>query len=183
VLDAGILVSAGHSNAMYKQAARAFSIGIPVATHLFNAMSAFQSREPGMVGAIYDNESVMSSIVCDGIHVDYAAIRISKRLMNDRLFFITDAVAETTTGEYVHLFKGDRYALPDGTLSGSALSMMQCVKNAVQFVGISLEEALRMASTYPARLISKDYKLGRIESGYKASFVLFDENFNIKHNI
>lgn len=174
-----ILVSAGHSNATYAQAIKAFDHGIPVATHLFNAMSPFHSREPGLVGAVYDHPSVMSSIICDGIHVDYAAVRISKKLMGNRLFFITDAVAATTGGEYEHVFRQDHYTLPDGTLSGSALTMMQSVQNAVQHAGIHLEEALRMASLYPARLSGNEYKLGRIEKGYQDSFVLFDKSLKL----
>ncbi len=180
LLDEGIIVSAGHTNATYKEATHAFNKGIPAATHLFNAMSPLQHREPGMVGAIYNHSKVMSSVVCDGVHVDYAAVRISKEILKERLFFITDAVAEITEGEYIHLFKGDRYTLPNGVLSGSSLSMIQCVKNAVEHVGISLDESLRMASTYPARLLSDDTKLGRIETGYNASFVVFDNNLDIK---
>ncbi|MEJ7769805.1 MAG: N-acetylglucosamine-6-phosphate deacetylase, partial [Chitinophagaceae bacterium] len=71
LLEKGILVSAGHSNATYMQASKAFKNGIPAATHLFNAMSAFQSREPGMVGAIYNDSKVVSRVVCDGVHVDF----------------------------------------------------------------------------------------------------------------
>jgi len=122
---------------------------------------------------------VASSIVCDGIHVDYAAVHIAKKVLQQRLFFITDAVAETTTGEYQHLFSGDRYALPDGTLSGSALTMLQCVKNAVAHAGISFEEALRMASAYPAQLITGK-KLGRIEPGYQADFVVIDPSLELQ---
>ena len=99
--------------------------------------------------------------------------------MQQRLFFITDAVAETTTGEYQHLFQGNRYALPDGTLSGSALTMLQCVKNAVAHAGIALEEALRMASAYPAQLI-KSEQLGKIEKGYAANFVVFDDMLKLQ---
>jgi N-acetylglucosamine-6-phosphate deacetylase len=180
LLDQEIIVSAGHTNASYKEATQAFNKGIPAATHLFNAMSPLQHREPGMVGAIYDHSKVMSSIVCDGVHVDYVAVRISKQVLKERLFFITDAVTEITEGEYKHIFKGDRYTLPDGTLSGSSLTMMKCVKNAVQHAGISLDEALRMASAYPARLLGERYKLGKIERGYQSSFVVFDDDLNIK---
>lgn len=180
LLDQQIIVSAGHTNASYKDATAAFRKGIPVATHLFNAMSPLQHREPGMVGAIFDQAKVMSSIVCDGVHVDYAAVRISKKILQERLFFITDAVTEILEGEYKHIFKGDRYTLPDGTLSGSSLTMMQCVQNAVQYVGISLDEGLRMASTYPARLLGESYKMGKIEKGYEAAFVIFDDALNIK---
>lgn len=177
LLKNNILVSAGHSNAIYNDATRAFDNGIATATHLFNAMSAFQHRAPGMVGAIYDHPKAMCSVVCDGVHVDFAAVRISKKIMKERLFFITDAVAETNSGDYIHVYKGDRYTLPDGTLSGSSLTMMQCVKNAVEHVSIELDEALRMASLYPAKLLGEDCKLGKIKKGYEASFVIFDEKF------
>lgn len=182
LLRQDIIVSAGHSNATYQQAMEAFDRGIPAATHLFNAMSPLQHREPGMVGAVFNHPAVRSSIVCDGIHVDYAAVRIAKSMLQERLFFITDAVAETTAGEYQHLFKGDRYTLPDGTLSGSALTMMQCVKNAVQQAGIPLEEALRMAATYPAQLL-KDRKTGLIAKGYAANMVVFDAALNVQQVI
>lgn len=178
LLDKEIIVSAGHSNATYQQAMQAFEAGVPAATHLFNAMSPFQHRAPGMVGAVFNHPGVCSSIVCDGIHVDYSAVRIAKQIMQERLFFITDAVAETLSGEYQHVYKGDHYALPDGTLSGSALTMMQCVKNGVVEVGIPLDEALRMASTYPAQFI-KDKRLGLIAEGYEADMVVFDENLQV----
>jgi len=178
LLQNDIIVSAGHTNASYQQARKGFAKGIPAATHLYNAMSPLQHREPGMVGAIMDHPTVMSSIVCDGIHVDYAAVRIAKKIMQQRLFYITDAVAEIKTGEYQHIFKGDRYTLPDGTLSGSSLTMMQCVKNGVEQAGIPLDESLRMATVYPAQLL-KGRKIGRIEKDYEAGFAVFDNAFNL----
>ncbi|MEP6748287.1 MAG: N-acetylglucosamine-6-phosphate deacetylase [Bacteroidota bacterium] len=174
LFDNNIIVSAGHSNATYKEGVAAFDKGITTATHLFNAMSAFQHREPGLVGAIYNHPTAMSSVVPDGIHVDFAALRISKKIMQERLFIITDAVTAATEGDYPHVFKGDRYTMPDGTLSGSALTMMQGVKNLVTKVGIDLEEALRMASLYPAQVVGLDKKLGRIEKGFNAEFVVID---------
>lgn len=174
-----IIVAAGHSNASYEEAIDSFYAGVPAATHLFNAMSPLQSRAPGMVGAIYDHTDVMSSIVCDGIHVDFAAVRISKKIMGERLFLITDAVTEVAYGEYPHAGKGDRYTMPDGTLSGSALTMLQAVRNAVEKVGIPLPEAMRMASLYPARLMGLDKKFGCIQEGSMADFVLLDEELNL----
>ena len=179
LLKNNIIVSAGHSNATYDAAIKGFYQGIPSATHLFNAMSPLQGREPGMVGAIYDNGDVMASVVCDGIHVDFASVRISKKILGDRLFFITDAVVEVLEGEYQHVFKNDRYTLPDGTLSGSSLSMIQCVINGVEKVGIPLPEALRMASLYPAQVL-KDKKLGSIHRGAKADFVILNEQLVIQ---
>jgi len=175
LLDNGILVSAGHSNANYSRAKDVFNLGIPAATHLFNAMSPLQGREPGMVGAIYDDHRVMSSIICDGVHVDFASVRISKKIMGDRLFFITDAVTEIREGNYKHIFQGDRYTLPDGTLSGSCMTMISTFKNAVAKSGIQMEEALKMCSLYPARLL-KDPSLGRIESGQPADFIILKKD-------
>jgi N-acetylglucosamine-6-phosphate deacetylase len=182
MLDAGIIVSAGHSNASYQDGLNGFNWGIPAATHLFNAMSPLQGREPGMVGAIYDHGRVVSSIVCDGIHVDFASIRISKKILGERLFFITDAVAEVLHGEYQHIFKKDRYTLPNGTLSGSALTMMQCVRNGVEKVGMELTESLRMASYYPSKLIGLD-NVGTLSPGSVADFVLIDGNLDLKEVI
>lgn len=178
-----LVVSAGHTNAKYGEANHGFNRGIPAATHLFNAMSPLQHRDPGMVGAIFNHPLVLSSLVCDGVHVDYAAVIIAKKIMETRLFYITDAVAETLKGEYQHLYKGDRYTLPDGTLSGSSLTMMQAVKNGVEQAGIPLDESLRMASAYPAKLIERKFQLGKIERGSAAHFVLFDGELNVKRVI
>ena len=179
LLNNGIVVSAGHSNANYKQATAAFDNGITTATHLFNAMSPFQHREPGLVGAIYNHPKVMSSIVPDGIHVDFAALRISKKIMQERLFIITDAVTPTSGGDYPHVLKGDRYTMPDGTLSGSALTMIKSVKNLVTEAGIELEEALRMASLYPAQVVGLNKRYGKIEKGFAAALIVFDDAFSV----
>jgi N-acetylglucosamine-6-phosphate deacetylase len=173
----GILISAGHSNATYQQALKSFD-KIKMATHLFNAMSPFQSREPGMVGAIYNHPSVCTSLVADGVHVDFAAIRISKKILGERIFLITDAVTQTLSGPYRHLLKDNRYVLPNGILSGSALTMIKAVKNCVEFCDIGLSEALRMASLYPARLLGTADEYGRIEKNYRACFIVFDKDLN-----
>lgn len=180
LLDHNVLVSAGHSNATYQQATNSFNKGITAVTHLFNAMSPLQSREPGMVGAVYDHATVNSSIVCDGVHTDFTAVRISKKIMKERLFLITDAVPQTIDGEYKHIFNTDRYTLPDGTLSGSALTMMKAVNNCVDNVGIPFEEALRMASLYPARVAGLDDQFGKIEKGYKANLVILSKGREVK---
>ena len=179
LLNSGVVVSAGHSNASYEEAVDGFYQGITAATHLFNAMSPLQGRQPGIVGAIYDNNDVRCSVVCDGIHVDFASVRISKKIMQHRLFFITDAVAEVNYGEYAYVFKGDRYTLPDGTLAGSALTMLQAVRNGVEKCGIPLPEALRMASLYPATVMGLQNQLGVIAPGARADLILLDEEMNL----
>ena len=173
------IVSAGHTNATYKQAQYGFGKGIMTATHLFNAMTGLQHREPGVVGAVFNDSNVMSSIVCDGIHVDFAAVRIAKKVMEQRLFYITDAVAESKKGSYPHVFKNDRYTLPDGTLSGSCLTMMQCVKNGIERAGIQPEESLRMAAEYPASLLQSESPQGKIQEHHAAHFVVFDDDYKV----
>jgi N-acetylglucosamine-6-phosphate deacetylase len=174
----GVIISAGHSNATYEEAMRAFDAGIPVATHLFNAMSSLGHRAPGMVGAIFDHPSVMSSMVPDGYHVDFAAMRIAKNCMKERLFVITDAVTETSEGGYGHHLEGDKYE-SNGILSGSALTMAGCLRNLVNKVGVELEEALRMVSAYPAKVMGKAHCMGRIEKGYEANLVMLDESLEV----
>ncbi|TWI81654.1 N-acetylglucosamine-6-phosphate deacetylase [Lacibacter cauensis] len=179
LIDRNVIVSAGHSNATYQQATAGFNKGITTATHLFNAMSPLQGREPGMVGAIYDHATAYSSIVCDGFHTSFEAVRISKKMMEERLFLITDAVTETTEGAYQHLLKHDRYVLPDGTLSGSALTMLSAVNNCIQHAGIEFDEALRMASLYPAR-VANLLQLGKIEEGFAADFTVLSKSKELK---
>ena len=150
----GIIVSAGHSNASYEIATQFFNNNITVATHLFNAMSSFQHRSPGMVGALFNHKCTMCSLVADGHHVDFAAIKIAKRLMGERLFCITDAVTPSNTGLYQHTLVGDKYESA-GTLSGSALTQLKSINNLVTEVGMDLGEAVRMCSIYPAQVMKK----------------------------
>lgn len=169
-----VIISSGHTNATYEQAMNSFNKGIKTATHLFNAMSPLQHRAPGMVGAILDRDDVNVSLVADGHHVDFAAIRIAKKILQERLFLITDAVTENRQGQYSHRLQGDKYVIADGTLSGSALTMLQAVQNCVNKAGISLQEALRMASLYPARAMSLERQFGRIEEGFRENFVILN---------
>ena len=179
LLESNIIVAAGHSSTTYEQAKNAFQQGIKRVTHLFNAMSQLQGREPGLIGAAYNSE-VWASIIPDGIHVDFASIQISKKMMGKRLFIITDAVTNDISGDYKFIHAGTHYTDTKGTLSGSALTMMQGVKNCVEQVEIPLEESLRMASTYPAEVLNLDHYLGKIKPNYQANMVIFDDNFVVK---
>ena len=166
----GIVVSAGHSNADYEEATAFLNNNISVATHLFNAMSPLQHRAPGWVGALFNHKRAMSSLVADGYHVDFNAIKIAKKMMGERLFCITDAVTTTTTGPYQHLLVGDKYESA-GTLSGSALTQIKSINNLVNEVGIDLGEAIRMCSLYPAQVIKKQGITGKIDINEKADLL------------
>ncbi|HUX84893.1 MAG TPA: N-acetylglucosamine-6-phosphate deacetylase [Chitinophagaceae bacterium] len=181
--DHGVVVSAGHSMASFRQAMDAFDKGVLAATHLFNAMSPLQGREPGLVGAILDHPGVRCSVVADGIHVDFNSIRICKKIMGERLWLITDAVEENPKGDYVYIRTSDRYVTGEGILAGSLLTMMSAVKNCVTEIGISLEESLRMASTYPARVIHREKEFGKLLPGCRADIVVFDGEYQVRELI
>ncbi|MCY7330705.1 MAG: amidohydrolase family protein, partial [Saprospiraceae bacterium] len=173
LLRSTIHLSAGHSNATFAEAQRGFAKGIGRVTHLFNAMSAFQGRAPGLVGATYARKP-WTSIIADGIHCDFQSLKISKQILGDKLFLISDAVTESLTGDYRFRYAGDRYVDAAGTLAGSSLTMWQAVQNVVQHCDIELAEALRMASAYPAVVVGEGHRLGRIAPGYAAEMIMFD---------
>ena len=177
LLQSDILLSAGHSNATFSEAMRGFEKGIGRVTHLFNAMSPMQGRAPGLVGATYMHKP-WTSIIADGIHIDYNCLTISKELLGEKLFLISDAVTESRAGDYRFRFAGDHFIDEAGTLAGSSLTMWQAVQNAVRHAGIPLEEALRMASTYPAACIGEGHRLGKIAPGYEAAMVVFESEGN-----
>lgn len=178
ILGHNIILSAGHSNATYNEAMRGFEKGISTVTHLYNAMSSLQHRQPGLVGATFKHSKITSSIIPDGYHVDYAAISIAKKIMGERLFAITDAVAETNEGPYQHQLAGDKYEC-NGVLSGSALSMHKAFKNLVEHVGVEMEEAVRMCSLYPAQALRCDNEYGKIVPQAAGQFLVLDKQLEI----
>ena len=183
---AGIVVSAGHSNATLKEAKIGFRAGITFATHLYNAMPYITGREPGLVGAIFDEPDVYCGIIADGLHVDYANIRNAKRIKGDKLCLVTDATAPAGANIEQFIFAGKtiyyRNGLcvdENGTLSGSSLTMIEGVRNLVEHCGIALEEVLRMATLYPARAIGVDKQLGGIAPGMVANLTAFTHDYKI----
>ncbi|AZI88441.1 N-acetylglucosamine-6-phosphate deacetylase [Enterobacter cloacae S611] len=184
--DAGIVVSAGHSNATLNEAKAGFRAGITFATHLYNAMPYITGREPGLAGAVLDDTDVYCGVIADGLHVDYVNIRNAKRLKGDKLCLVTDATAPAGAQIDQFIFAGKtiyyRNGLcvdENGTLSGSALTMIEGVRNLVEHVGIALDEALRMATLYPARAIGVDKKLGTLAAGKVANLTAFTRDYEI----
>ncbi|MGL5968345.1 MAG: N-acetylglucosamine-6-phosphate deacetylase [Kluyvera sp.] len=186
LVNAGIVVSAGHSNATAKEARIGFRAGISFATHLFNAMPYMSGREPGLTGAILDANEIYCGIIADGLHVDFINIRNAKRLKGDKLCLVTDATAPAGANIDQFIFAGKtiyyRNGLcvdENGTLSGSSLTMIEGVRNLVQHANIALDEVLRMATLYPARAIGVDKKLGSIAPGKVANLTAFTHDFKI----
>ena len=178
ILSHDIIISAGHSNATCQEALRSFDKGIAAVTHLYNAMSPLHHREPGLVGAAIEHSEVMASIIPDGHHVDFTMISIAKKLMGERLFAITDAVTETAEGPYQHHLSKDKYEC-NGTLSGSAISMYEAFYRLVTKAAIEVEEALRMCSLYPARVMKVEHLYGKIAPGFAAQFVVIDKQLKL----
>ncbi len=188
--DAGVVVSIGHTNATYQEARKGFDSGITFATHLFNAMTPITGREPGVVGAIYDTPEVYAGIIADGFHVDYANIRIAHKIKGEKLVLVTDATAPAGADMEYFIFVGKKVYYKDGkcvdengTLGGSALTMIEAVQNTVEHAGIALDEALRMATLYPAKAMGVDQKLGRIKKGMVANLAIFDRDFNVQATV
>lgn len=178
--DAGVIVSIGHTNAAYEEAKRGIRAGARAATHLFNAMSPWQSREPGAVGAIFDSPDVACGIIADGAHSHFASVALAKRLKRNKCFLITDGTAPVGTDMTEFSFCGQTVYVrdgmclnADGTLGGSRLTMIEAVRNCVVSVGIPLAEALRMASAYPAALMGQEALMGNIVPGAYANLALF----------
>jgi N-acetylglucosamine-6-phosphate deacetylase len=182
LLASGITISAGHSNATYQQATDAFNQGIHLVTHLYNAMSSFGHREPGLVGATFDHTDTYAPIIIDGVHCSYAAARIAYRLKKEKLFLISDAlflnekVTEFKWGEFDAYLKDGKYVNSDGNLAGATISLADAVRNAVNEVNIPLQEAVEMATIRPARAMGLSAHIGEIAVGLPATFTTFDDD-------
>jgi N-acetylglucosamine-6-phosphate deacetylase len=187
LVQAGVVVSVGHSDASYAAARAALAHGVSGFTHLFNAMSPLTSREPGMVGAALEDQDAWCGIIVDGVHVDPAVLKLGLRLRPHRRFIlVTDALscvgAEGTSFE----LQGRRIRVRDGacfdetgTLAGSALDMASAVRNAVGLLGLDLSEASRMASANPATFLSLEHETGRIARGCYADLALVDDDLRV----
>lgn len=185
--DQGIVVSAGHTDATYEQAIAGFEAGVSMVTHLFNAMSPWLGRSPGMVGAVFSRNDVYAGIIADGYHTHFESIALAHRLKQDKLVLVTDATPPVGTqmasfwiGGQEVFYKDGKCVSADGTLGGSALTMIEAVANCVQQIELPLAEVLRMASLYPAQAIGVDDQLGKIAPGYVANLAIFDDAFRIK---
>lgn len=192
LVAAGATVSLGHTDCTADAAAALFTAGATGVTHLFNAMSALGHRAPGLVGAALEAPGVWAGIIADGAHVDPAALRIALRAKRGpgRLFLVTDAMSLvgsdrqslTLNGRTIHRHATpgavSRLTLEDGTLAGSDLDMATAVRFAVDRLDLPLDEALRMASLYPATFLRLPDR-GRIAPGCRADLVALDDALQV----
>lgn len=188
LVDHGVIVAAGHTDAGYDEVRAALDSGLSGFTHLFNAMSPLQAREPGAVGAALEDEDSWCGLILDGVHVNPATARIALRCKPlARLMLVTDAMPPLGAG--ITRFKlggrsievaGAACVDDDGRLAGSNLDMASAVRNAGSMLGIGLDAALRMATLHPASYLGLDQSLGIIEAGYRANLARLDSNVQVK---
>ena len=184
---AGVIVSAGHTNATYTEVVQALRHGLTGFTHLFNAMSQLTGREPGVVGAALESLESWCGIIVDGEHISPVVLRLAMRCKpTSRFMLVTDAMPSLGTDVRSFKLEGRNITVSgtvcldeDGRLAGSNIDMASCVRNAVSLLGISLPEAVRMGSLYPAQFLGLSHELGRIEPGYRANLVLADDRLNV----
>lgn len=185
--DAGVIVSAGHSAADYNQTRAALDAGLSSFTHLFNAMTPMTSREPGMVGAAVEDPHSWCGIIVDGYHVHPATLKVALAAKaRGKMVLVTDAMPSVGAEDKNFMLNGElirtengRCATVDGTLAGSDLDMLGAVRNSVNLLDLSIGEAARMASEYPAAMIGLENQLGAIKPGFNASMILVDEQLNL----
>jgi N-acetylglucosamine-6-phosphate deacetylase len=188
LVEMGRVVSLGHTNATYEEAMAAFDAGATAVTHLFNAMSGFEHRAPGVVGAVLNARDVFAGVIADGFHVHWSAIEVAYKLLGDRLMLVTDAMPPVgTTGMKSfrlsdrEVFVGEgRLVDSNGRLAGAHIDMASCVRNCVENTRIPLEDVLRMASLTPAKMLRMDSDYGRIRPQGAASLTLLDDGLYAK---
>ncbi|GLS22767.1 N-acetylglucosamine-6-phosphate deacetylase [Labrys miyagiensis] len=182
--EGGVIVSLGHTDADYDTAMAAADAGATGITHLFNAMSPLQNREPGVTGAALDHGGLWAGIIADGHHVHRGTLSLALRAKRapGRLFLVSDAMPTAGDPKDVFYLNGRKVTrrngaltLDNGTLAGSDLTMDHAVRYSVDHLGIDLGEVLRMASLYPAQFLKLDRHRGRLAPGFRADLVHLDE--------
>lgn len=189
LLETDFIISAGHSNANLEEALGFFDSGINCVTHLYNAMSPFLSKAPGLVGAAFVSK-VFAGIIVDGIHSHYQAVEIAYKLLGDHLFLVSDAsftnVEDFETAEIEGLelvIKNGEIRTRDGKLAGAAITLLDAIKNCVTHVKIEESEAIRMATYTPAKVLGLSHKIGSITVGNSSKLNLLDQGLSIKYII
>jgi N-acetylglucosamine-6-phosphate deacetylase len=187
LIAAGVIVAAGHTAGDYAAIRRALNQGVRGFTHLFNAMSPLGSREPGAVGAALEDRDSWCGVIVDGRHVHPATLRVALAAKpKGKLFLVSDAMPPVGSAAQTFVLNGDTIAVRDGVcqtaegvLAGSMLTLRDAVRNCVQLLGLPLDEAVRMASTYPADFLGLGQSHGRIAPGYRADFTVMDNDFRV----
>ena len=188
MVNNGAIVCAGHTAASYEQARAGLDAGISGFTHLYNAMTPLQGREPGVVGAALEDADSWVGVIVDGVHVHPASLRVALAAKpRGKVLLVTDAMPMVGADDPSFELYGEVITAVDGVvrnaagaLAGSALDMATAVRNTVNLLGLPLAEAARMAALYPAQFLGVDDRHGHIALGYQADFVLLDDALQVQ---
>ncbi len=188
MVERGAIVCAGHSAATYEEARAGLEAGVTGFTHLYNAMTPLQGREPGVVGAALDDAASWCGVIVDGVHVHPASLRVAlKAKPRGKVLLVTDAMPMVGGDDPSFDLYGETITAIDGvvrnaagSLAGSALDMASAVRNTVRLLDLPLDEACRMAAQYPAEFLGLGGELGRIAPGYRADLVLLDAEMGVR---
>ena len=179
-------VSAAHTDCSYEEAKRFYESGATHLTHLFNAMPPLHHRSPGVIPAAAERENVYAELICDGVHVHPAMVRLAFLMFSGRICLISDSMracgmpdGDYELGGQKVILKGNRAVLEDGTIAGAALNLFDDLRTAVRF-GIPVNDAILSATLYPARAAGAEEELGSIEEGKKADLVLCDRDLQVR---
>jgi len=184
--DYGVYFAVGHSGADYDRVMVAANYGLTQATHLFNGMPAYHHRQPGVVGAVLDCESIIPQLIIDGIHLHPATVRLVMKVKSpDKVILISDAMRATgmSDGQYtlgdqiVEVNNGIARTLKGG-LAGSTLTLDKALRNVIQFTGLRIHEVLPMVTSVPAKAIGLTHK-GNIKPGADADIILLNNNLEV----
>jgi N-acetylglucosamine-6-phosphate deacetylase len=183
----GVVLAAGHTNATYAEIETARRHGLRGFTHLFNAMSQLTPREPGAVGAALSDEDAYCGLIVDGKHVDPRVLKIAlKAKRHDRFMLVTDAMPSVGTSMRTFQLQGRTITVEDGvcidehgTLAGTSLDMSRAVRNAIALLGLRPDEAVRMASEFPADFLGLAASHGRLAAGCRADLVIANDDFRV----
>ena len=187
LVSSGVRVAAGHTAASAEQIRTAIDEGLSCGTHVWNAMTPLTSRDPGAVGALLSDRRVWCDFVADGHHVAFTTLAVSINAVSPRkAMLVTDAMSPVggaasgyTLGPYHVTVENGRCITPDGTLAGSALDLATAIRNVIQQIGVPKDEALRMATLYPAEFLGISDRRGRIAPGYPAHLAVFDNEIHV----
>ncbi|GAB3040339.1 N-acetylglucosamine-6-phosphate deacetylase [Oleiagrimonas citrea] len=188
LVEAGVIVAGGHTAADYATTRAALDNGVRGFTHLFNAMTPFTSREPGVVGAALEDPDSWCGLIVDGHHVHPASLRVAiAAKAAGKMFLVTDAMPPVGAHDPHFVLNGETITAEDGicrtadgVLAGSALDMASAIRNCVQQLDLPVAEAARMAATYPADFLGFERTHGHISAGYRADFAVLDEHFSLQ---
>jgi N-acetylglucosamine-6-phosphate deacetylase len=179
------VISLAHTSCTYEQASKAIAAGATHVTHLFNAMNGLHHREPGLVGAVSDF-NIHAEIICDGIHIHPAVIRLIYKVDSGKLILISDSMSAAGLDDGIYELGGQKVyvnngkaTLEDGTIAGSTTTVYQAFKNVIKY-GIPVEEAILSATLLPAKAIKADKEIGSIAAGKKADFIIMDQDYGIE---